>query len=204
MALSGQIDLENWNQPEKPIDFFFVKKLVHRLLVKLQFNLDELQMTTVQNSFFKEGLTYSYRNKTLVEFGELSQTLLKSMDIKQKVFAVDFNWEHILKLSDQHDVKMEELVKFPVVRRDLALVVDKKVSFADIEAIARKTEKNILKSVGLFDVYEGKPLDEDKKSYSVNFFLQDKRNTLNEKQIDKLMSRLIQLYESELGALIRR
>lgn len=204
LALSGQIDLENWNQPETPIDFFFVKKLVHRLLVKLQFNLDELQMTTVQNSFFKEGLTYSYRNKTLVEFGELSQTLLKSMDIKQKVFAVDFNWEHILKLSDQHDVKMEELVKFPVVRRDLALVVDKKVSFADIEAIARKTEKNILKSVGLFDVYEGKPLDEDKKSYSVNFFLQDKRNTLNEKQIDKLMSRLIQLYESELGALIRR
>jgi phenylalanyl-tRNA synthetase beta chain len=161
-------------------------------------------MERSSNAQFKEALVYSLKNKAIVEFGELSPKLLKAFGIKQKAFYADFNWEAILKMADQHDVLMEEIVKFPIVRRDLALVVDKKVSFAEIEAIAKKAERNILKSVGLFDVYEGKPLEENQKSYSVNFFLQDARKTLNDKQIDKLMNRLIQLYENELGAVIRR
>jgi len=99
---------------------------------------------------------------------------------------------------------MEEISKFPLVRRDLALVVDKKVTFAEIAAIAKKTEKNILKSVGLFDVYEGEKLEEGKKSYSIKFSLQDNNKTLKDKQIDKLMNKLISTYERELGALIRR
>ncbi len=204
VILSGQEKLENWNHDKKEIDFFFVKSMVQRILTKLQFNAKEITAEKTSNKQFKEGLVISVRKKPVVEFGELSTKLLKSFGIKQKAFYADFNWENIMKLSKQFDVQMEEIVKFPIVRRDLALVVDKSVSFGEIEAIARKAEKNILKSVGLFDVFEGKPLEEGKKSLSINFFLQDSKKTLNDKQIDKLMNRLIMLYEKELGALIRK
>jgi phenylalanyl-tRNA synthetase beta chain len=204
VVVSGQVHKENWNQDKKEVDFFYLKSLVHRLLTKIQISETDISAERSSNHQFKEALVYTFRNKPIVEFGELSTKLLKSMGIKQKAFYADFNWENIMKLSKQQDVQMEEIVKFPIVRRDLALVVDKKVSFAEIEAIARKAERNILQSVGLFDVYEGKPLTENQKSYSINFFLQDSKKTLNDKQIDKLMNRLIQLYESELGAVIRR
>lgn len=204
IVLSGKEQLENWNQDKKEVDFFFVKSMVQRILTKLQFNAKEITAEKTTNKQFKEGLVISVRKKPVVEFGELSAKLLKSFGIKQKAFYADFNWENVLKLSKQSDVQMEEIVKFPMVRRDLALVVDKSVTFDKIEAIARKAEKNILKSVGLFDVFEGKPLEEGKKSYSINFFIQDNKKTLNEKQIDKLMNRLIMLYEKELGALIRK
>lgn len=204
IIVSGKAKPENWNHGKDEVDFFWLKSLVHRLLTKIQIAEADLKMERSSNTQFKEALVYSLKNKNIVEFGEVSPKLLKTFGIKQKAFYADFNWESILKMADQHDVLMEEIVKFPIVRRDLALVVDKKVSFAEIEAIAKKAERNILKTVGLFDVYEGKPLEEDQKSYSVNFFLQDTRKTLNEKQIDKLMSKLIKLYESELGAVIRR
>lgn len=204
IILSGKEQLENWNQDKKEIDFFFVKSMVQRILTKLQFTAKEITTEKTTNKQLKEGLVISVRKKPVVEFGELSTKLLKSFGIKQKAFYADFNWENVMKLSKQFDVQMEEIVKFPMVRRDLALVVDKSVTFGEIEAIARKAEKNILKSVGLFDVFEGKPLEEGKKSYSINFFLQDNKKTLNDKQIDKLMNRLIMLYEKELGALIRK
>lgn len=204
LLVSGLVNPENWNSDSNAVDFFYLKSIVHQLLTKLQFNQNDIKAEKVKTSYFKEGLSYSIRNKVIVEFGELSSKVLKDFGIKQKAFYADFNWENILKISDQHDVKMEEISKFPIVRRDLALVVDKKVTFAEVEAIARKTERNILKSVGLFDVYEGDKLEEGKKSYSINFSLQDSNKTLKDKQIDKLMNKLISSYERELGALIRR
>lgn len=204
ILVSGKEKLENWNQEAKGVDFFYLKSLVQRILTKLQFTNKEITAEKTTNHQFKEGLVISVRNKPVAEFGELSAQLLKSFGIKQKAFFADFNWENIMKLSKQFDVQMEEIVKFPMVRRDLALVVDKSVSFGEIEAIALKAEKNILKSVGLFDVFEGEQVGEGKKSYSINFFLQDSKKTLNDKQIDKLMKRLIMLYEKELGALIRK
>ncbi len=204
VLVSGLEDPENWNSTIDKVDFFYLKSFVHQLLIKLQFNTEDIKAKRTDKSFFKEGLTYSNRNKEIVEFGELSSTLLKDFGIKQQVFYADFHWENIMKLSDQHDVTMQEISKFPIVRRDLALVVDQKVSFDHIQDLAMKTEKNILKSVGLFDVYEGDKLEEGKKSYSINFSLQDKNKTLKDKQIDKLMNKLISVYERELGALIRR
>jgi phenylalanyl-tRNA synthetase beta chain len=204
VLISGLKEPENWNSKGEKVDFFFLKTLVHQLLIKLQFDHGDIKAEHVKTSYFKEGLSYSLRNKQIVEFGELSSKKLKDFGIKQQAFYADFNWENILKISDQHDVRMEEVSKFPLVRRDLALVVDKKVSFDQIEALAKKTEKNILKSVGLFDVYEGEKLEEGKKSYSINFSLQDKNKTLKDKQIDKLMNKLIAVYERELDALIRR
>ena len=204
IIISGLEKAENWNNESKNVDFFYLKGFVHQLLTKLQFQNNDIKAENVQKSYFKAGLSYSIRHKQIVEFGELSIKTLKEMGIKQQTFYADFNWENIMKLSDQHDINMVEISKFPIVRRDLALVVDKSVTFAEIEAIAKKTEKNILKSVGLFDVYEGEKLDEGKKSYSINFSLQDNNKTLKDKQIDKLMNKLISNYERELGALIRR
>ncbi|NOR88022.1 MAG: phenylalanine--tRNA ligase subunit beta [Bacteroidales bacterium] len=204
VLMSGLEKPENWNHEAKQVDFFYLKGYVQQLLTKLQFTGDEINAELVNKSYFKEGLSYNIRNKQVVEFGELSSKTTKSFGIKQKVFYADFNWSNILKLSNQHDVSMQEISKFPIVRRDLALVVDQKVTFAQIEAIAKKTERNILRSVGLFDVYEGEKLEEGKKSYSINFSLQDSNKTLKDKQIDKLMNKLISNYERELGALIRR
>jgi len=204
LLVSGLEKPENWNSNAQQVDFFYLKALVHQLLTKLQFNEEDIKAERVNISYFKEGLVYTIRNKEVISFGELSAKMLKEFGIKQKAFYADFNWGNILKLSNQHDVSMEEISKFPIVRRDLALVVDKKVTFAEIAAIAKKTERNILKSVGLFDVYEGDKLDDGKKSYSINFSLQDSNKTLKDKQIDKLMNKLISNYERELGALIRR
>jgi len=204
LLVSGLERPENWNSKGTEVDFFYLKSLVHQLLTKLQFEEDSIKAERVNISYFKEGLVYSIRNKEIVTFGEISLKTLREFGIKQSVFYADFNWENILKISNQHDVSMTEISKFPIVRRDLALVVDKKVTFAEIAAIAKKTEKNILKSVGLFDVYEGDKLEEGKKSYSINFSLQDSNKTLKDKQIDKLMNKLISTYERELGALIRR
>lgn len=204
IIVSGKEKPENWNNDAKEVDFFYLKSLVHRILTKLQFASSDIKAERSSNHQYKEALVYTIRQKSILEFGELSPKLLKAFGIKQKAFYADFNWEQIMKISKQFDVQMEEIVKYPIVRRDLALVVDKSVTFGDIEAIAMKAEKNILKSVGLFDVYEGKQLEEGKKSYSIDFYLQDNKKTLNDKQIDKLMNRLIMLYEKELGALIRK
>ncbi|OYT16699.1 MAG: phenylalanine--tRNA ligase subunit beta [Bacteroidetes bacterium 4572_77] len=204
LLISGLVIPENWNSTNQKVDFFYLKSLVHQLLTKIQFQSEEIKGAKATKSYFKEALSYTIRNKQIVEFGELNPKILKEFGIKQAAFYADFNWENILHLSKQHDVRMEEISKFPIVRRDLALVVDKKVSFEQMEALAKKTERNILKSVGLFDVYEGEKLEEGKKSYSLKFSLQDKNKTLKDKQIDKLMNKLISVYERELGALIRR
>ena len=204
LLVSGLERPENWNSKGEEVNFFYLKSLVHQILTKLQFKEEDIKAERLNISYFKEGLVYTIRNKEVVNFGELAFKTLKGFGIKQSAFYADFNWENILKLSKQHDISMEEISKFPIVRRDLALVVDQKVTFAEIAAIAKKTEKNILKSVGLFDVYEGNKLEEGKKSYSIKFSLQDSKKTLKDKQIDKLMNKLISSYERELGALIRR
>jgi len=126
------------------------------------------------------------------------------MGIKQPVFYADFNWQAILKTVKQHDIQYEEVPKFPVVRRDLALVLDKKLKFEAIEKLAYHAEKRILKSVNLFDIYEGQELGDGKKSYSVSFFLQNPEKTLEDKQIDKIMNKFMKVFEEDLGAIIRR
>ncbi|MDZ7743528.1 MAG: hypothetical protein U5Q03_17765 [Bacteroidota bacterium] len=129
--------------------------------------------------------------------------MLKYFDIKQDVFYADINWDTILQIAARTEVQYGEIPKYPAVRRDLALLVDKQVKFADIEKIAFKTERKILKSVNLFDIYEGKNIAEGKKSYAVSYLLQDPQRTLTDKIIDKTMKRLLQACESELDASIR-
>lgn len=204
LLMTGRKSPEAWSNQAKKVDFYDLKQAVQHILKKLQFNLLSLTVDTEIKSYFSEGLRFSFNTKPLVELGELSPKVLKTMGIKQPVFYADFNWQNIFKTVKQQDVQFQEVPKFPVVRRDLALVLDKSVKFESIEAIAYKAEKRILKSVNLFDIYEGKELGEGKKSYSVSFFLQNREKTLNDKQIDKMMKRFIQVFEQDLGAIIRR
>jgi phenylalanyl-tRNA synthetase beta chain len=132
----------------------------------------------------------------------VKKSILKHFDIKQEVMYADFNWGLIIKLL-ANSIKFQEIPKYPEVRRDLALLVNQDVSFESLYTIARQTEKALLKGINLFDVYEGKNLPEGKKSYALSFILQDAAKTLTDEQIDKIMGKLQQNFEKEVGAVLR-
>ncbi len=136
-------------------------------------------------------------------FGIVSGNILKKFDIDTDVFFAEMNWDVLLKETSKSEVRFSEISKFPPVSRDLALLVDKNITFAAIEQTAKNSERKLLKELSLFDVYEGKNLPEGKKSYAVNFVLQDKEKTLNDKQIDAVMQKIRQNLENELGAQLR-
>ena len=134
--------------------------------------------------------------------GTVKKSILKHFDIKQEVYYAEFNWDLVLKLL-LNKIKFTAIPKYPEVRRDLSLLVDTNSTFENIYSIARKTEKTLLKNINLFDVYEGKNLPEGKKSYAMSFIIQDETKTLTDNQIDKIMSKLQQNFETELGATLR-
>ena len=141
--------------------------------------------------------------KVLCEMGIVSHKLLKKMDIEQEVFYADINWDNMMRAIKKNEVLYHDICKFPSVSRDLALLLDKNVQFEQIEQIALQTDKKLLKSVDLFDVYEGKNLPAGKKSYAINFILQDDTKTLNDKAIDAIMQKLIKQLCAKLGAELR-
>jgi phenylalanyl-tRNA synthetase beta chain len=141
--------------------------------------------------------------KVLVKMGIVAHKVLKSFDIENQVFFADLNWQLLMKAIRNQSVKYSEISKFPAVSRDLALVIDQDIEFARIEQIAYQTEKKLLKAVSLFDVYEGKNLPAGKKSYAVNFILQDTEKTMSEKAIDTIMQKLIMQLTKQLGAGLR-
>ena len=139
----------------------------------------------------------------MATFGVLSKKIQKAFDIDNEVYFADIMWNELMKSIKGNRVTYKEISKFPAVKRDLALLIDKKVQFAEIEKIAYETDKKLLKSVELFDVYEGKNLEAGKKSYAVSFMLQDENATLNDKQIDKFMQKLITNLQNKLDAKLR-
>ena len=167
--------------------------------------MGRLEVSETSRHFLDEGLSYTFLDskKLLAEVGRVSRKVLQSMDCKQEVFYADINWDLLLKSLPSKDVTYSEISKFPEVRRDLALVLDNKVTFSQIEAVARATEKKLLKRVSLFDVYVGKGIAEGCKSYAVSFILQDPDKTLNDKQIEAVMAKLQKNFESQLGAKLR-
>lgn len=133
----------------------------------------------------------------------MTKKLLKAFDIDNEVYYVDLNWKELMKAIRSVKISYKEISKFPAVKRDLALLLDKNVQFAEIRKIAYDTEKKLLKEVELFDVYEGKNIEAGKKSYAVSFLLQDETQTLNDKMIDKIMSKLVKNLEDKLNAKLR-
>jgi phenylalanyl-tRNA synthetase beta chain len=202
LTMTGDRNQESWTNVQKPSDFFLFKGYVIGILERLGLS-KSLVTTALKTDVFSEGLTLELGSSTLVEFGTIKKSVLKHFDIKQDVFFADFNWNSILKHVSANNIKFTEISKYPEVRRDLALLLDKSVEFSKILELANKTEKGLLKEVDLFDVYEGKNLPEGKKSYAVSFILQDNTKTLTDSQIDKVMSKLTQTFETELGASLR-
>jgi phenylalanyl-tRNA synthetase beta chain len=191
---------ESWTNTQKPSDFFLFKGYVITVLSRLGIN--NYQTKPIENDVFAEGIAFANGNNVLVEFGTVKKTILKHFDIKQEVFYADFDWNTVLK-SISNKIKYVEIPKYPEVRRDLALLIDESVAFEDIYSIARKTEQSLLKEITLFDVYVGKNLPEGKKSYAVSFTLQDESKTLTDSQIEKIMSKLQNNFQTQLGAQLR-
>lgn len=200
LTVTGSRLPESWSYAQKPVDFFMFKGYVNLVFSRL--GITKIQSQPVVNDVFAEGIGLTMGNEILVEFGTVKKSILKQFDIKQDVFYADFNWDAIIKLVSGK-IKYTEISKFPEVRRDLALLVDKEVSFESIFTVARGTEKTVLKDISLFDVYEGENLPEGKKSYAVSFMLQDSSKTLTDEQIDKIMGKIRQNLEKETGAQLR-
>jgi len=202
--LTGKSQSEAWNTKQENVDFFTLKSYVYNVLKRLRIDVSKLTVNKTVLEYFSEGLDLTINNnKTIVSFGNLNAKTLTAFDIKQAVFYADFNWNNIIKLLSNKEIEFVEIPKFPEVRRDLALLINKEIEFGEIVKIAYQVEKNILKKVNLFDIYEGDKLEAGKKSYAVSFILQDTEKTLNDKQIDGIMNRLIKTYNEKLGATLR-
>jgi len=201
--ITGKKENENWKVKEEPTSFFTLKANVENILSRLGISVGNCTIETISNGIFSEGLEYSFNKVVIGKIGYLNNKILKNMDINADVFYGDLRWTSILKAIKNHQASYTPLQKYPEVKRDLALLIDKDVQFSTIKALAFKAEKQILRSVNIFDVYEGANLPEGKKSYAVSFILQDEEKTLNDKQIEKTMNRLISVYEREVGAQIR-
>ncbi len=201
LYITGKKQEENWNAKNENVNFYSLKGIVNSVLGRL--GLNDIKLSEINNDAFSNGLGFNFNKKTIVEFGSVSKSILKLMDIKQEVFYADFNWDLILDAVMKTNLRYTEVAKFPEVRRDLALLIDKTIKFEQLEQLAYQAEKNILKSVNLFDVYEGEKLPSDKKSYALSFILQDENVTLTDKQIEKIMEKLMKTYKEKAGAEIR-
>ena len=201
LFVTGFKNEENWAHTPEKSNFFHLKGSVAAILTRL--GIDRYQESTAKNDVFSEGLQLNIGRDTLVEFGVLKSKITKQFDITQDVFYADFNWDTILTVAKRNKIKFTPIPKYPEVRRDFALLIDDKVTFESITKIAKKTEKQLLKNVNLFDVYQGKNLPNGKKSYAVSFTFLDENKTLTDKVVDKIMSKLQSNFERELGAELR-
>ena len=194
----------SWAHPDEVSSFFELKAYVQNVFARLGIVPGMYVVENSDNNIFSKGLAVKNRGgKTLAEMGILSTELKKRTDISGNVYFADINWTAVMKAVRKHKVEFAEISKYPAVSRDLALLIDKDVQFEQIDRLARQTEKKLLKRVELFDVYEGKNLPAGKKSYAVNFILQDEQKTLNDKQIDAIMNKLITQLTTKLGAQLR-
>jgi len=203
LFISGQYNMENWTEKQKPVDYFHMKGYVESILEKLGFHMRQFKMEELENDIFAQGLRYKLKKHTIAEVGMVHQNILKKLDIETPVYFGDIYWGKVMKLAGNNKVEYKEIPKYPQVRRDLALLLDEDVRFKQIEDLAYKTERKFLKEVSLFDVYQGEKLGENKKSYAVSFILQDEKQTLKDKHIDKIMNKLIKTFKDQLGAEIR-
>ncbi len=202
IVLSGNKKSINWNSPVEKIDFYYLKSKVESIFKRLNFNTEKMKSVETENDIFTYGIKHSINNKTLTELGRVSNKYLSQFGIEQEVYFADINWNNIIKYLPEAP-KYQPISKFPAVKRDLALLLNKDIKFADIETLAYKTERKLLKEVSIFDVFEDKKFGENKKSYAVSFIIQDETKTLKDKQIDKIMKKLQYTFEKELGAELR-
>ena len=199
--ISGARTKDTWTSPSQNSDFFYLKGIIISILERI--GVSNLKTSPIKSDVFSEGIVFSLGKKKLVEFGVITKQIRKEFGIKQEVLFADFDWSTILSISGNKKIKVSNLTKFPSVKRDLALLLDEKITFKELYDLAFQSERNLLKNVDLFDVYQGDKLPEGKKSYAVSFVLQDKNKTLEDRQIDKIMQKLQQSFEKNLEAVLR-
>lgn len=200
--ISGNISTTNWNTPSRKTDFYYIKSIVDLILNKIGIeNYDAVE--NEDNEQYNYGLTYKRGQKSLVTFGKIQPILAKQIDIKQTVFYADFNMDEILHLAKKNKTTYTEIAKYPSVKRDLALLLAQNVKFSEVKTIAEKYGKKILRNIELFDIYQDEKIGKENKSYAVSFTFRDDSKTLQDADIDVVMKKLIQEYQSQLNAQIR-
>lgn len=195
--------VQSWRNKTAGGNYFTLKGYVELLLKKFGVDVSNLEYALAPADLFSEGLSYQVNGKELAVMGTVAPARLKQFGIKQPVFAAEISWNVLLKLIKKNKVQYKELPKYPEVKRDLALLLDTNVSFADIKKTAFATEKKLLKSVTLFDVYTGDKIPEGKKQYAVSFVLQDLEKTLTDKAVEAIMGKLLKAFQEKFGASLR-
>ncbi|MEW6468249.1 MAG: phenylalanine--tRNA ligase subunit beta [Bacteroidota bacterium] len=201
LFLCGRKHAESWKTGEEKVDFYQVKAFVGNILGRL--GIDRFSSAETKQDALSQGLDYVSGKVRLVHFGWVKKDILKKFDIRQEVLYADFNWDAVTALAKTVRITFAEVARFPEVRRDLALLVDKHIRYEQLERLAYQTEKDLLKTVSLFDVYEGDKIEKNKKSYALSFIFQDSKATLTDKQVEAVMERLIKAYAEQAGAVVR-
>ena len=202
--LTGNKSAQSWVQKEEKTSFYTLRAYVNNVLRRLGVNISNCTIEPLENELYTDGLLIKAPNgKQIGSMGLVNSKLLKAFDIDNPVYYADLDWNMLLRLNKQYKPVINDLPKFPEVKRDFALLVDKSVKFADLAKAAMAAEKKLLKAVNLFDVYEGKNLEAGKKSYALSFILQDTENTLKDKQIEAIMAKLLKTFEEKFGAKLR-
>ena len=200
---TGKVNGNLWSSADADVDFYFVSGLVNSIFQKLGLNTGKLTVNETESDTYTYSLQYLFNDKLVCEVSLISNKLRKQFDISQDVFCADINWTNLVKYSAAADVQYKQVSKFPAVKRDLSLVLDKNIRFVELKDAAMNTERKLLKSVNLFDIYEGKNLGEGKKSYAMSFMLLDENKTLTDKVIDKTMGKIQKAFEQQFGARLR-
>ena len=203
IAVTGTSVPQSWNNKAQTASFYTLRAAVEQILKRFGLDIYSLKCETADCDLFGDAIEIRINNKPLIVMGQVKGGICKSFDLKQDVFFAEIDFDLLMKATRKHKITVEELSKYPEVKRDLALLLDKSVSFSQLRDIAFATERKLLKSVALFDVYEGDKLPEGKKSYALSFILEDKNQTLNDKTIERAMSSLQAAFEKQAGAQIR-
>lgn len=202
--LSGNKTSQSWVLKQEKTSFYQLRAYVDNIFARLGFNQKRMVYGAYQDDLISDGLTVmTNTGKLLATLGVVSKKALNIFGLDNNVYFADLNWNNILSELKNHKVTYSDISKFPEAKRDLALLIDKKISFSDIEKVALETEKKLIKDIYLFDVYEGKNLEAGKKSYAVSFILQDEAKTMTDNQIDAIMNKLMKNFEAKLDAKIR-
>lgn len=203
LFLTGKTIAEDWRKIAREINYYDLAAIVHAIIDITTASRNKIDLQPFSGSMFEYGSVLTYNDRTLGHIGKINEVISKKFEIKQEIFYAELDWDLLLK-STCHNIVYAEVSKFPSVKRDLSLVIDKTVSFSEIEGVAKITEPHLIKDIRIFDVYEGERIEKGKKAYAITFILQDEERTLTDKIIDKTMSKLMKAYENETGAMIRQ
>ena len=204
LFITGNRSDGNWIEKDKSSSYFELKSYVETIFHKLGFQNYNIEGTVTVHDIFNGGLTFRKEENEIAVLGIVNDRWLKFFDLKNPVFFADINWALLMNMLNIKPITFSDLPRFPEVKRDLSMLLEKTITFEEIRSLAFKTEKNLLKKVILFDVYEGKNIEKDKKSYAVSFILQDESKTLTDHQIEKIINNLAMAFEKQFGAQIRR